>query len=329
MEKQHPFQNALDTATAASYTLTDLFEINYQRREWQKGDKEKLGRPDSRQVSLYKSIITSSIAALEEFIEGLIFTSFLEINRLQDNNFTSTEMLEDFLRGRLSRDMQNPSSSNIGNLSKKYLGINITEFWEGELFSSQINYKVVGRKKGEDKVELASQSYLKKRCDNKDINLILNKFILVRNSFAHQDSSISVFKPDEIKRFRKILEEKSIDEESKEKIGVIACALSFFLKESPGRHDDPLLSWTVHERHCINSLYLYFNIVTSLTSGIIGYLEENFKANYSSFQPLVFSIEDGAWSKYLPKIPIYKDSNISVNLIDYAPNSRLRGVGGS
>lgn len=64
----HPLQSALDRATAATYTVVDLLDIARARKPATSGRE---GRTDARQVSLYKAVIASSVAAVEETFEAL------------------------------------------------------------------------------------------------------------------------------------------------------------------------------------------------------------------------------------------------------------------
>lgn len=318
----NPFQYAADSATAASYTLTDLFEINDERRDALKRGRQKRGRPDSRQISLYKSIITSSIAALEEFIESFILVGFLEVSRLEDESFRSSENLKNFLSRKIGREMQNPTPSRISSMSQQYLGYKITDDWKANLYSSQIRYKVVERKKGRNKVELSSQSYTNVSLSGSQVVSVLDKFCKVRNSFAHQDSSVNVFSSKEIQKFENIIHTREISDGQKDMLEVISCSSAFFLKEKIKPGEDPLLSWTVHERHCINSLYLFLNLVTSSIDGVMNYLSKKYGVEYD---PVVFEIEKGRWAKHLEKNEVFGSENVSLRLVDYSPKSRIRG----
>jgi hypothetical protein len=306
----HPLQAALDRTTRAAYSVVDLLDIAADRQPETDGRR---ARPDARQTSLYKAAITASVGGLEEAFEGMAAAGLVAMG-------LPTHAVA-VLERALALKMQNPNATNVRGLLTDFVGYDPASSWSATLRTSHASYIKVKSKAG----GIALESYYGQHetYTGGGLAAVLDRFVNVRHSFAHQDSSKGVLTKQEITRWFGPLwtgPANTADEKSFVRSLLAVCAVR--LADPTSGAADPVDRWTVHETHALNALHLLLGVVSTSVSGLAGHLEAQHGLVVAAHDPLVLRVQGGAWSRHMDVSYVPASPHVTVDVVPYAPTLR-------
>lgn len=305
----HPLQPALDRSARALCTVTDLLEIA-------KGRKSPEGRSDARQASLYRAVVTASVGVVEEATEALIAET------LRSQGVTSTGMA--LLESTIARLMQNPNSSEIRKLMAAFVGFDPTSSLQIRLRTSAPAFRVPRPVGAQTSRQLWTIYNQERSWTGSDAAEVLDRFVKIRHSFAHQDSSVVLFTKPEVDMIRRRLSTRRAT--SGEEVDLVeklnaTCAVRV-LSPAPAPQD-PVRDWRLHETHAVNALLATAGVVTSLADGLADFLDSSVGVPRSAFDPLHLNIERGEWVELAGPTLATSPCGVPWRLVRYAPGSRV------
>jgi hypothetical protein len=307
----HPLQTALDRATTATYTVVDLIDIARERKP---STEDREGRTDARQVSLYKAVIASSIGAIEETFEALTLAGLSSLG-------TPTAALSR-LATIISKGMQSPNPQNLDNLLSDYLGFKPSDYWAAYLAYSTPQYR---RSELADKsidYRLVHTAYAEFReFAQAELSDVLMRFVKIRNSFAHQDTSSSIFISQQRDQLRTLRTRRARAGSEADFVEAVTATCAVTLNANASVTDDPVVRWTLHETHAVNALLLYIGIVVSVCDALARYLESTAGVLISSYDRLTLRVQRGRWWDW-NRGHTFGASNLDFELIPYRPSLR-------
>ena len=304
----HPLQPALDRSSRALRTVTDLIEIA-------KGRKSHSGRSDARQSSLYRAVVAASVGAVEETAEALV----TEALRAQGIQPAAIVLLETAV----ARQMQTPNADEVRKLMRSFLGYDPISAWKVHLRTSAPAYRKrvqVGSKEAYQLWTIYNQT---RWWEGSDAAEVWDRFVKVRHSFAHQDSSITLFSKREVEMMRNSLAKRKASTEDEvdfvERMTAVVAVRTLTPSPYP---DDPVLDWRLHETQTVNSLLAAAGVIASMACGLAGYLEDTGSVSRSNFDPLHLDLENGDWVPLAGPDLVGSPSLVEWRLVKYRPNSR-------
>lgn len=304
---EHPLQAALDRSSRALRTATDLIEIA-------KGRKSPSGRSDARQASLYRAVVAASVGVVEEATEALI----VEALRAQGIQPAAMVLLE----SAVARLMQNPNSSEVRKVTRAFLGFDPIPVWRLHLRTSAPAYRngtTVGTKTSHQLWTIYNQ---KRRWAGSDAAQIWDRFVKVRHSFAHQDSSIVLFSKNEVETLRRLAVRKAATRDEIDFVErLTACAAVRVVSPAP-QPEDPVRDWRLHETQAVNSLLAAAGIVASMADGLADHLSATGGIQRTRFDPLHLNIEKGDWVSLAGADLAASPCGVAWSLVRYKPGLR-------
>lgn len=280
----HPLQVALDRATFASYTAIDLIDIARNRLP---GTLARPARPDARQAALYRAIITASIGGLEETFEGMAH-GVLDALGVPSISLPPLE-------GFLSRKMQTPNASGAKNLLGDLLpSYEIDQGWSAALVYSAPAF----RPKNPSSTSNQLHTYYNKKqtFSKKAAGRILDRFVGIRHTFAHQDSSRGILTKNETTHWFGPLATAIATTPAEIAFSAeLSATCAVTVDGSQPTSADPIESWTVHEIHAINSLLLFLGIAATSVGHLAEHLHANYGVNPAAYDDLTLKIQKGQW----------------------------------
>lgn len=303
----HPLQPALDRSAQAFQTVTDLLEIATQRR--------KTGRPDARQPSLYRAIITASVGVVEESVEAIV------VEALRATGLMPGAV--GVLKNAVSKMMQNPNSQEIRKLSSSLLGHDPAADVTLRLRTSSPAFRNASTWGSAQSHEVWTIYDQDRTWTGAQAHEIWDRFVRVRHSFAHQDSSTIIFAKDQITTLKRAAEVArdlwtSADREAIERIN--ATVATRVLTPCPG--EGPVRDWRVHETQATNAFLAAIGVVSSVASSIADFLNGASVAARERYGVLHLDVESGAWTERVDDLFV-SPSVIEWRLTKYAPRSRV------
>jgi len=310
MSNPHPLQPALDRVTQAAFTAFDLLDIANQRQA--RGD-ERRARPDGRQPSLYRAIVTAAVGGLEETFEGMALGALSCLGVPQPALATLDRIV--------GKQMQTPSSDKVKALLKDYAGFDPTAAWEAVLTRSAPAYR---QRNGSGPVTLWTIYGERATYTGAELSPILNRFVSIRHSFAHQDSALAILNKDDLRRwFGPLWTAKAVTSEQQAFVRALSTVCAVTLSDPRSGATDPIQSWRIHETHAINSLNLLLGVAATCISALAAHLDTVHGVAVTRHDPLTFRIQDGSWlagEDIQDRIPA--TAHVNVELIPYRPNNR-------
>lgn len=307
----HPLQTALDRATTATYTVIDLLDIARTRKPAGAGRE---GRTDARQASLYKAIVASCVAALEETFEAFAEAGLRSLG-------TPAPALSRISTA-ISKGMQSPNPQNLDNLLCDYLGFKPSEHWSAHLAHSPAAYRrsnLADQTLDHRLIYTANTGF---RAFERDaLSSTLSRFVRIRNSFAHQDTSTAIFSKAELSLLRTLRKRKAASEPEIEFVESVSATCAVTLDRNAPESENPLIRWTLHEVHAVNVLLLYLGLVASTGNALADHLETTGGIRVSDYDRLVFRVQKGRWCDW-DRSHEFSHTNVDFQLIEYKPSSR-------
>lgn len=311
--EQHPLQPALDRATAATYTVVDLLDIARDRKPTAPASGRE-GRPDARQASLYKAAIASSVAAIEETFEAFATAGLQGLG-------TPPRALNR-LSTAIAKSLQSPNPQNLANLLQDYLGFDPRDHWAAHLSHSPAAYRQVKRKDADIDYKLLYTAYSRSReFTGSDLSNVVGRFVKIRNSFAHQDTSSIIFTKPEQDGLRTLRQRPAASSTEIEFVESISTTCAVTLDAKSPQDDDPVVKWTVHETHAVNSLLMYIGLVISTCNALADHLETTGGISLTDFDRLTLRVQDGRWMDWGGRFS-FGAANVDFELTEYRPSSR-------
>lgn len=285
----HPLQEALDRATDATRAVVDLFDIARERKPKEAASGRE-GRPDARQVSLYKAVIATSVGAIEETFEALLVAGLKGIG--------VPDAALNRISGAISRSMQSPSPDNLDRLFTDYLKFKPSSYWSAYLMHSPAVNRPVKRADERLDYRYIHTAYtLFREFQNKELSDVLQRFLWIRHSFAHQDSSRAIFTKDEQRLLWELRANKARPGAETSFVESVSTTCAVILNANAQLNEDPLVNWTVHETHAVNALFLYIGLVMSTCSALADDLEDS-GVRVSDYDRLVLRVRKGGWREW-------------------------------
>lgn len=308
MTTPHPLQTALDRSSRALLTATDLVEIAQTR-------KAANGRSDARQASLYRGIVAASVGVLEEATEALA-TEALRAQGLQPRAMTIIEAA-------VARIMQTPNSSEIPKLMDAFVGFDPTPWLAVRLRTSAPAFrdpKAVATRTSHNLWTIYNQE---RTWAGADAAEILDRFVRIRHSFAHQDASVVVFSKSEITLLRtKLAARKATMNDEVAAVERLNATCATRVLNPTSGVQDPVRDWRLHETHALNALLMTVGVVASMADGLADYLESTAGLMRSGHAPLSLGVEAGAWVGLAGPRLSASPCGVPWMLTKYAPLSR-------
>lgn len=307
----HPLQSALDRATVATYTVIDLLDIARARKPSTSGRE---GRTDARQVSLYKAVIASSVGALEETFEALAAAGIEGLG-------TPPAALSRISMA-IAKGMQSPSPQNLDNLLGDYLGFKPSDHWSAHLAYSPAAYRrsdLADKSLDHRLIYTAYAGFREFRQDA--LSEVLGRFVRIRNSFAHQDTSSTIFTRPEQATLRTLCARKAKAGSETTFVESVSTTCAVTLDANAAVTEDPIVRWTVHETHAVNAMLLYVGLVASSCDALATHLESTGGITVSAHERLVFRVQDGRWWDWNHGHS-FGTSNVDFELTPYRPALR-------
>jgi hypothetical protein len=276
----HPLQAALDRVTVALYTSTDLMEIAQTR-------KAPNGRSDARQTSLYRATVASCVGTLEEATEALT----CEALRCQGANPGMR-----LIQTAVARLMQTPNSEEIRKLMSEFLDYDPIPDWRVRLRTSapaNRNPTTVGTSTARELWTIYNQE---RTWSGANAATVMNRFVRIRHAFAHQDSSVSLLTKPEVDRVRNALSKaKASDPSDVSFVEGLNAACAVRVLNPVGPTQDPVHDWRLHETHALNALLCTLGVISSMTDGLAGFLEQHAGIKRAAHDPLHVLVQGGSW----------------------------------
>jgi hypothetical protein len=307
----HPLQAALDRATTATYTVVDLIDIARARKP-SAGSRE--GRTDARQVSLYRAVIASSVAALEETFEALTAAGLSSLG-------TPSPALSR-LTIAIAKSMQSPNPQNLDNLLSDYLDFKPSDYWAAHLAYSPPAYRRSSLADKSLDYRLIYTTYAGFRSfAQTELSDVLARFVKIRNSFAHQDTSSAIFTKPQQEQLKVLRTRKATIESEAAFVEAVSATCAVTLNANAPVTDDPVVRWTVHETHAVNALLLYVGTVVSVCDALARHLESTAGVLISSYDRLTLRVQDGRWWDWNHE-HTFGAPNVDFELVPYRPSLR-------
>lgn len=307
----HPLQSALDRSTSATYTAIDLIDIARNRKPATNGRE---GRTDARQASLYRAVIASTVAAVEETFESLTVAGLSALG-------TPPAALNR-LSTAIAKGMQSPGPQNLDNLLNDYLGFTPSEHWAAHLAFSPPAYRRSDLADKSLDYRLIYTAYAGFRCFAKsEASDVLGRFVKIRNSFAHQDTSTLIFTKPQQARLTTLRQRKAASSDEKAFVESVSSTCAVTLDANAPSASDPVVRWTVHETHAVNALLMYLGLVVSTCDALAVHLQTTAGVTISNYDPLVLRVQEGRWWD-LNHGHNFSSPNVSFELSPYLPGSR-------
>jgi hypothetical protein len=304
----HPLQAALDRSSRALLTATDLVEIAQTR-------KSAGGRSDARQASLYRAIVAASVGVVEEATEALV-TEALRAQGLQSRAMAIIEST-------IARLMQNPNSAEIRKVMEAFVGFDPTPCLALRLRTSAPAYRnaeAVGARTSHNLWTIYNEERDWKGSDAAEV---LDRFVRIRHSFAHQDSSVVLFSKSEVTLLRTTLGARKavgpVEVGAVERLNA-TCATRVFTPSSGSQ--DPVRDWRLHETHALNALLMTAGVVASMADGLADHLASTAGHPRSKYAPLALAVEEGAWLELAGAGLTVSPCGVPWTFTKYAPLSR-------
>ncbi len=311
MAPVHPLQSALDRATAATFTVVDLIDIARARKPSSSGRE---GRTDAKQVSLYRALVASSVAALEETFEALTVAALAGLGTPRAAISTLTIAI--------AKSLQSPSPRNLDSLLGDYVGFTPSDHWSAHLAHSPVAYR---RSDLADKSldhRLIFTAYTNFRdFAGSELSDVLARFVRIRNSFAHQDTSTTIFTRPEQGHLRTLRRRKALPGAESVFVESVSTTCAVTLDANAPSTADPVVRWTLHETHAVNALLMYVGLVASTTDALAVHLEATGGPVIAKHDRLVLRVQDGRWWDWNHGHS-FGTTNVDFELIPYRPNSR-------
>ena len=285
---KHPLQPALDRSSRALRTVTDLIEIANAR-------KATNGRSDARQASLYRAIVAASVGSVEEATEALV------VEALRSGGIPSISMT--MLEATVSKVMQVPNSSEIRKVMTAFLGYDPTPDLKVKLRTSAPAFRgpsSVGTRTSRHLWTVYNQD---RSWAGSDAAQVLDRFVKIRHSFAHQDSSVVVLSKSEVALLRNHLSKRlaaTADEVNMVERLSAACAVRVWTTVADGQ--DPVRDWRLHETQAVNALLTAAGVVASMADGLANFFDTSGAVSRSAFDPLLLDVEKGIGSPSLGRL---------------------------
>ena len=307
----HPLQTALDRATTATYTVVDLIDIARARKP-SAGDRE--GRTDARQVSLYRAVIASSVAAIEETFEALTVAGLASLG-------TPAPALSRIAIA-IAKSMQSPNPQNLDNLLGDYLGFKPSDYWTAHLAYSPPAYRRSDLANKSLDYRLIYTTYAGFRPFEKgELSDVLGRFVKIRNSFAHQDTSSTIFTKSQQEQLKTLRTRKAVAGNESAFVEAVSATCAVTLDANANVADDPVVRWTVHETQAVNALLIYIGIVVSVCDALARHLESTASVLISSYDRLTLRVQDGRWWDW-NRGHTFGAANVDFELVPYRPSLR-------
>ncbi|GGD89640.1 hypothetical protein [Microbacterium murale] len=307
----HPLQSALDRATAATYTVVDLIDIARSRKPSASGRE---GRTDARQASLYRAVIASTVAAVEETFEALTIAALASLG-------TPPAALNR-LATAIGKTMQSPGPQNLDNLLNDYLDFTPSDHWCAHLAFSSPAYRRsdLADKSLDYRLIYTAYAGFREFAGN-EASDILSRFVKIRNSFAHQDVSTLIFLKPQQAMLRNLRGRKAASSDEQRLVEAISATCAVTLDANSTGMADPVARWTIHETHAVNALLMYIGLVISTTDALALHLDSTAGVTVSKYDKLVLRVQEGRWWDWSHD-HTFASPNVDFVLTPYRPGSR-------
>lgn len=308
----HPLQAALDRATTATFTVVDLIDIARDRKPVSPLGRE--GRTDARQVSLYRAVIASTVAAIEDTFETFISAGLRYLG--------TPEPALGRLQTVIGKALQSPNPQNLDNILGDYLGFQPSDHWFAHLACSAPAYSRVRQKDASlDHRNIFTVYAETQEFEKRDLSEVLARFVRIRNSFAHQDVITSIFSKSEQSALRRLCGQKASTVSDSRLVRSISATCAVTLNADASRDEDPLVRWTLHETHAINALLLYLGLVASTCDALASHLSTLTQGGHGGFDRMTLKVQTGRWCDWSRDLD-FSTPNVDFDLIPYAPKAR-------
>ena len=212
---------------------------------------------------MYRAAVAASVGALEESIESLCNETVQFLDR--------ADTLTGFIQRNVSQRLQAPNSNNIRGLLKDLFGIDIRENWTGFLQgASPPKSSPVTNHKAGITTTLYNRDYSPQ---GKSFEELLDCFVHIRHSFAHQDLTKKVLTPLTPKP-ESLLKEMARGEWGDNhkglalKVSCVCCVKMYPISTVP-YPENPVVDWWLRETHAWNA----FKVVLGSIARVAGELE--------------------------------------------------------
>jgi hypothetical protein len=281
----HPLQTALDRATAATYTVVDLLDIARARKPSTAGRE---GRTDARQVSLYKAVVASSIAAIEETFEALTVAGLASLG--------TPQLALTRLSTAIGKGMQSPGPQNLDNLLNDYLGFMPSDHWSAHLAYSPAAYRRSDLANKSLDHRLIYTAYTKwGEFREGNLSDVLGRFVKIRNSFAHQDTATTIFTKPEQNQLQTLKSRKANPGPETSFVESVSATCAVTLDANASAGADPIVRWTLHETQAVNALLTYVGLVISTCDALASHLQTTAGILVTDYDRLALKVQEGRW----------------------------------
>ncbi|MDD9153585.1 hypothetical protein PUY80_13500 [Plantibacter flavus] len=258
-------------------------------------------------------MIASVVAALEETFEALTVQGLHSLG-------TPAPALER-LTVAIGKGMQSPNPQNLDNLLGDYLGFKPSIHWSARLAHSAAAYKRSHLADKSRDYRLIYTIYARSsRFHGSALSDILSRFVKIRNSFAHQDTSTAIFSKAQRETLVTLRTRKAASPTEVAFVEAISATCAVTLDANAHRTADPVVRWTLHESHAVNALLLYLGVVASTADALAVHLEAA-GVSIASYDRLVLRAQEGRWTDWTAG-HLFSTPNVDFELVPYRPSTR-------
>lgn len=252
------------------------------------------------------------MAAIEESFEALTLSAIAGLG--------APERALQSLQGAMARGLQSPSPENLRKFMQGYLEFDPEETWRASLKYSSPAYRDYRSKTRPGLYRTHTIFNQDRVFSGRALSSILGRFVRIRNSFAHQDSSVAVFLKDEVRMLHVLRARRASSDQEEGLITSISAVCSLLLDSNACEQDDPVAEWALAETHAINSVNLFAGMITSTCHALAEWLRSEGGIEPTEYEPLVFRIQSGRWSEVWDGVT--STPLVEVELTSYKPSSR-------
>lgn len=312
----HPLQASLQRASQALHTATDLIEIANSRKSYK-------SRSDARQASLYRAIVASSVAAIEESCESLAW------NYLKSTGISVGALPG--LKQTISRVFQTPNSNEIYKLFTEFCDFDPRSSLKVRLRTSEPSFRAerATSRGPERKIYTIYNKVF--TWDQNNAASVLDRFVRIRHSFAHQDTSSGILTRGERGTVRtRLIQGKASSVDDIEFVRLVNSTAAVHVLVDPTLSGGEVIHrWTLHETHALNALLCAAGVIGSITGGLADHMGSLGIATRNNFDPLHLDLDRGEWITLLdgtsgPRPLSQANFGVEWRHVEYRPGSRVQ-----
>jgi hypothetical protein len=152
---------------------------------------------------------------------------------------------------------------------------------------------------------------------------VLDRFVKIRHSFAHQDSSVVLLTKSEVGAMRsRLCKAKAAKPEDVALIERLNATCATKVLTPSSGNDDPVHNWRLHETHSLNAFLASAGVVSSMADGLADFLEAEAAIMRMAHDPLVLEVESGSWVGLAGASLSSSPCGVPWELVPYKPNAR-------